>query len=167
MIIRTAKSPLVASTFAAPAAHQDEMQGAFPAIEIGEHTRTWTPARPPPRWPPPSARLSDAIEDLRARRPRRATPRRSPTATPPPPTSPPWSARVRRPERRRGPGLTPPPPRPADTGQEYDMSEYAAAQDAGSEDPDATVALCDDCGGAPRTWAGLHGPGATPRGVHG
>lgn len=38
MIIRTAKSSFRASTFAALAAHQDEMQGAFPAIEIGEYT---------------------------------------------------------------------------------------------------------------------------------
>ena len=38
MTIRTAKSSLVASTLAALAAHQDEFQGAFAAIEIGEHT---------------------------------------------------------------------------------------------------------------------------------
>ena len=38
MILRTAKSTFVASTFAAMAAHQDEMQGSFASIEIGEHT---------------------------------------------------------------------------------------------------------------------------------
>lgn len=37
MTIRTAKSSFSASTFAALAAHQAEMQGSFAAIEIGEH----------------------------------------------------------------------------------------------------------------------------------
>ena len=38
MIIRTAKSSFSASTFAALAAHQAEMQGAFASIEIGDHS---------------------------------------------------------------------------------------------------------------------------------
>lgn len=38
MILRTAKGSFSANTFAALAAHQDEFQGACPAIEIGEHT---------------------------------------------------------------------------------------------------------------------------------
>ena len=38
MIIRTAKDTFSASTFAALAAHQQELQGAFASIEIGEYT---------------------------------------------------------------------------------------------------------------------------------
>lgn len=38
MTIRTAKGSFSAATFAALATHQDEMQGSFPAVEIGEYT---------------------------------------------------------------------------------------------------------------------------------
>lgn len=38
MTIATTKGSFSSTTFAALAAHQDEMQGSFPAVEIGEYT---------------------------------------------------------------------------------------------------------------------------------
>ena len=66
MTIRTAKGSLSASTFAALASWQREMQGAFPTIEIGEYTvdvdacETAADMAAAVR-----EELADAIEDLR------------------------------------------------------------------------------------------------------
>ena len=67
MIIRTAKSSLAASTFAALAAHQDEMQGAFADIEIGDYTVDVDACETAAEMAAAvREELSDAIEDLRA-----------------------------------------------------------------------------------------------------
>lgn len=66
MILRTAKSVFTASTLAALAAHQDEMQGALPAIEIGDVTVDVDACETADDMAAAvRAELSDAIEALR------------------------------------------------------------------------------------------------------
>lgn len=68
MTIRTAKSSFTASTFAALAAHQAELQGAFAAIEIGEYSVDVSTVADTAEcyYDAAVAELADAIESLRA-----------------------------------------------------------------------------------------------------
>lgn len=68
MTLRTAKSSLTASTFAALAAHQDELQGSFATIEIGEYTVDISSTADTTEcyYDAAVAELADAIESLRA-----------------------------------------------------------------------------------------------------
>lgn len=66
MIIRTAKGRHTAATFAALAAWQAEMQGAYPAIEIGEHSVDVDGAETAEEMVAAvRLELAEAIEDLR------------------------------------------------------------------------------------------------------